>query len=265
MGMTRFQILARVSIPLALPVLLAGLRYRHGADDRPRGRRGADRRRRPRQLRLPRPRPDERPIWSCSARSRRSSWRWSPTPACAFSRCSSREPKRNDRLRARRPSSMTAASPSTMFRWSSRAGEFCAFVGPSGAGKSTLLRMVNCLVRPDRGLIAVRRRGRHQDRSGRAPPPLRLRHPVDRPLPALDGRREYRHRPAPPALAAEADRRARRRAARPAGARPARPSATAIPHQLSGGQQQRVGVARALAAEPSLRCSWTSRSARSTP
>ena len=127
--------------------------------------------------------------------------------------------------------------------------EFCAFVGPSGAGKSTLLRMVNCLVRPDRGLIEfdgedvtridpveLRRRFGYVIQSiglfphwtvaeNIATVPRLLRWPrkqidarVDELLDllALDPQ-TFRDR---------------------------------YPHQLSGGQQQRVGVARALAAKP---------------
>jgi osmoprotectant transport system ATP-binding protein len=128
-------------------------------------------------------------------------------------------------------------------------GEFVAFVGPSGAGKSTLIRMVNALVRPDRGRIlfdgedvasadpvALRRRfGYAIQSTGLFPhwtvarnvatvphllgwPRRRIADRVDELLTMVElPPGEYRDR---------------------------------YPAELSGGQQQRVGVARALAADP---------------
>jgi osmoprotectant transport system ATP-binding protein len=128
-------------------------------------------------------------------------------------------------------------------------GAFVAFVGPSGAGKSTLIRMVNALVRPDRGRIlfdgedvaradpvALRRRfGYAIQSTGLFPhwtvarniatvphllgwPRRRIADRVDELLHLVElPPGEYRDR---------------------------------YPAELSGGQQQRVGVARALAADP---------------
>src|SRR2546423_15641607 len=39
-----------------------------------------------------------------------------------------------------------------------RRGEMLALIGPNGAGKSTLLKMLNGLVKPDAGRIAIRGR-----------------------------------------------------------------------------------------------------------
>jgi len=128
-------------------------------------------------------------------------------------------------------------------------GEFVVIVGPSGAGKSTLLRMVNALIRPDRGRIlfdgedvatadpvALRRRfGYVIQSTGLFPhwtvarniatvptllgwPRRKIADRVDQLLEMVDlPPGEYRDR---------------------------------YPARLSGGQQQRVGVARALAADP---------------
>jgi osmoprotectant transport system ATP-binding protein len=128
-------------------------------------------------------------------------------------------------------------------------GEYVVIVGPSGAGKSTLLRMVNALVRPDRGRIlfddedvaradpvALRRRfGYVIQSTGLFPhwtvarniatvprllgwPRRQIADRIDQLLDMVDlPPDEYRDR---------------------------------YPAELSGGQQQRIGVARALAADP---------------
>jgi osmoprotectant transport system ATP-binding protein len=124
-------------------------------------------------------------------------------------------------------------------------------VGTSGSGKSTLLRMINRLVEPTRGRVLIDGR----DTSAEAPYLLRRRIGY-----AIQGHGLFPHRTVreniatvPRLLGWEEER---------IGARveellevfqldPAT-YAHAFPHQLSGGQQQRVGVARALAAEPSV-------------
>jgi osmoprotectant transport system ATP-binding protein len=127
--------------------------------------------------------------------------------------------------------------------------EFVCFVGPSGAGKSTLIRMVNALVRPDRGRILFdgedvakadpvqlrRRLGYAIQSTGLFPHWTVARNIAT--VPRLLGwpRRKIADRvdqlldmvELPPAEFRER-----------------------YPAELSGGQQQRVGVARALAADP---------------
>ncbi len=94
------------------------------------------------------------------------------------------------------------------------------------------------------------RRGHHRRRRARAPG--RLRVPALRAVPAHDGVRERRLRPARAAA-----RRSARGDARSAGACTScsswcssTGSADRLPNQLSGGQRQRIALARALAVEP---------------
>ncbi|ACQ80913.1 ABC transporter related [Beutenbergia cavernae DSM 12333] len=131
------------------------------------------------------------------------------------------------------------------------AGELMVFVGPSGCGKSTSLRMVNRLVELTAGRVLVDGEDvRHVD-------PVRLRRRIGYVIqnvglfphrtveqnvgvvPALLGwsreRTRSRSRELLELVGLDADLHARR-----------------YPHELSGGQRQRVGVARALAAEPSV-------------
>ena len=94
----------------------------------------------------------------------------------------------------------------------------------------------------------------------------RLRVPALRAVPAHDGVREHRLRPAG-AAAPPASQRSRRSASASRSCSTWCSSTgwpSAFRAQLSGGQRQRVALARALAVEPKCCCS-TSRSARSTP
>jgi len=131
------------------------------------------------------------------------------------------------------------------------AGEFVAVVGPSGAGKTTLLRLINRLAEASAGVVRV------EGEDVRATDPVALRRRLGYVFqnvglfphmtvaeniaitPRLLGWDE-------PRRAARVDElidlvrldRARHR--------------DRFPHQLSGGERQRVGVARALAARPSI-------------
>ena len=132
-----------------------------------------------------------------------------------------------------------------------RGGEFLALIGASGSGKTTLLKLINRLVEPTRGSIAVD----GKPVAGGDPALLAPAHRVcvsGRGLvPAHDGGGEHRRHASPAA----------------AGTKPAidarvselldlvrlpRDLAGRLPGSLSGGQAQRVGVARALAAKPSI-------------
>jgi osmoprotectant transport system ATP-binding protein len=130
-------------------------------------------------------------------------------------------------------------------------GESVALVGRSGAGKSTLLRLVNRMLTPSAGRVAV------EGRDTREWDAIRLRRQVGYVIqdvglfphmtigdnvavvPRLEGWPESR----------VADR--TRELLDLVGLAPAE-FAGRRPNQLSGGQRQRVGVARALATDPPI-------------
>ncbi|WP_132254600.1 ABC transporter ATP-binding protein [Methylobacterium segetis] len=128
-------------------------------------------------------------------------------------------------------------------------GRTCVLIGPSGCGKSTTLRMVNRLIEPDSGRIAV------GGSDIRAADPIALRRRIGY---VLQGVGLFPHysvgrnvATVPELLGWPAKRIAERVDAMldlvgldPALYRDRRPAS------LSGGQRQRVGVARALAADP---------------
>ncbi len=131
------------------------------------------------------------------------------------------------------------------------AGETVVLLGRSGAGKTTALRMVNALVFPSSGEVLV------EGRSTREWDAIRLRRRIGYVLqdaglfphfsvaenvalvPSLEGWERAR-------IDARVDELLARFSLEPAEFR------ARAPRQLSGGQRQRVGVARALAAEPSI-------------
>jgi osmoprotectant transport system ATP-binding protein len=129
-------------------------------------------------------------------------------------------------------------------------GQITVFVGPSGCGKTTSLRMINRLVEPTSGRIAVdgedvrthdaselrRGMGYVIQQAGLFPHRTVLDNVATVPLLLGVRRAEARHR-----AAEQLDR-----VGLPAALR------KRYPYQLSGGQQQRVGVARALAADPPI-------------
>src|SRR5207248_713454 len=129
-------------------------------------------------------------------------------------------------------------------------GRITVLVGPSGCGKTTMLRMVNRMIEPTSGTIAVDG-GDVRDVSA---PELRRRIGYVIQHAGLFPHRTILANVATvPRLLGWPREKARARALElmetvGLGAQYAK----RYPHQLSGGQQQRVGVARALAADPPL-------------
>jgi osmoprotectant transport system ATP-binding protein len=129
-------------------------------------------------------------------------------------------------------------------------GAFVALVGPSGSGKTTLLKTINRLVAPDAGSVRL------AGADVRATAPAELRRRIGY---AFQGIGLFPHMNVAENIAIVP----RLRGA-PAAEREARAAellalvalgpdyAARSPRTLSGGQAQRVGLARALAARPSL-------------
>jgi len=124
-------------------------------------------------------------------------------------------------------------------------------VGTSGSGKSTLLRMINRLVEPSSGRVLI------DGQDTRTEPAHLLRRRIGY---AIQGHGLFPHRTVAeniatvPQLLGWPNARIEPRTRELLQAFQLDPAlyADKYPHQLSGGQQQRVGVARALAAEPTL-------------
>ncbi len=130
-------------------------------------------------------------------------------------------------------------------------GALVTLVGTSGSGKSTLLRMINRLIEPSSGTIRI------DGRDTSAIPGEELRRGIGY---VIQGNGLFPHwtvarniATVPRLLNWDAAR-TERRVADLLVMLGLDPDAHGrkFPHELSGGQQQRVGVARALAAEPSL-------------
>jgi osmoprotectant transport system ATP-binding protein len=124
-------------------------------------------------------------------------------------------------------------------------------VGTSGSGKSTLLRMINRLVEPTGGRVLIDGRDTAHE------PAHLLRRRIGY---VIQGHGLFPHRTVAeniatvPRLLGWDKARMRTRVQELLELFQLDPGrfTDAFPHQLSGGQQQRVGIARALAAEPSL-------------
>ena len=130
------------------------------------------------------------------------------------------------------------------------AGGFVALVGGSGSGKTTTLKMINGLIRPDRGQIRV-----GGEAVGAAPPHILRRRIgyVFQEIGLFPHLSVAENIGITPMLMGESKAAIEARVAElldlvslP------RDFATRRPSALSGGQRQRVGVARALAARPRL-------------
>ncbi|NNM61705.1 MAG: ABC transporter ATP-binding protein [Steroidobacteraceae bacterium] len=126
-----------------------------------------------------------------------------------------------------------------------------AIVGTSGSGKSTLLRMINRLVEPSSGRVLL------NGRDTGAEPAHLLRRRIGY---VIQGNGLFPHRTVAeniatvPRLLGWEEKRIGARVAELLTLLQLETGVYAhkYPHELSGGQQQRVGVARALAAEPSV-------------
>ncbi len=130
-------------------------------------------------------------------------------------------------------------------------GETLALVGPSGGGKTTALKLANRLLEPDAGQVRVfGEDARRQDAVG-----LRRRIGYVIQEGGLFPHRSVRENveTVPRLLGWPAEkRRARAEELLALVGLPPSEFADRRPRQLSGGERQRVGVARALAADPSL-------------
>jgi NitT/TauT family transport system ATP-binding protein len=120
---------------------------------------------------------------------------------------------------------------------------FVSLVGPSGCGKTTLLRMLNGLIRPDRGRVLVDGKTAAPGpemgfvfQSFRLIPWLHIRANVAFPL-EIDGRNK---------------KEARELADQYLDLVGLRQFSKAYPTELSGGMKQRVALARALVTNPSI-------------
>jgi osmoprotectant transport system ATP-binding protein len=130
-------------------------------------------------------------------------------------------------------------------------GAVTVVVGPSGSGKSTLLRMVNRLVEPTSGSVSIDGRDTTSFRD------FELRRRIGY---VIQGNGLFPHRTVAQNIATVPkllgwDRgRIAKRVDELMDALDLDPAhyASRRPHELSGGQQQRVGIARALAAEPTV-------------
>ena len=130
-------------------------------------------------------------------------------------------------------------------------GETLAVVGESGCGKSTLARMLVGLETPDAGDILFRGAPIRRDKALRR----QVQMVFQDPFLSLNPRRTVLDIVAEPldvhGIARGAARKARvEELLTSVGLDPA--AASRFPHEFSGGQRQRIGIARALAAEPSV-------------
>ncbi len=130
------------------------------------------------------------------------------------------------------------------------AGEFLAVVGGSGSGKTTLLRLANRLIAPDSGTVRV------QGNDVRGVDPIALRRSIGY---VFQSGGLFPHMTVagnigitPRLLGTSSQDISARVDELIDLVRLERAHRNRFPHELSGGQRQRVGVARALAAKPTI-------------
>ncbi len=130
-------------------------------------------------------------------------------------------------------------------------GEFIVLIGPSGCGKTTLLKLMNGLVVPTEGevainglplqeedLVAVRRRIGYAVQGAKLFPHMTVEENICY-VPGLESKMPKEEKKALARKMLEMVQLPEELASR-------------FPRQLSGGQKQRVGIARAMAAEPDI-------------
>ncbi|NHC45804.1 methionine ABC transporter ATP-binding protein [Motilibacter aurantiacus] len=131
-------------------------------------------------------------------------------------------------------------------------GEIHGVVGPSGAGKSTLVRCLTVVERPTSGSVTVDGKeltalGERELRTARRSIGM-----VFQNVNLLDNRTAAQNVAHPLELARVPRERRKERVAELLELVGLGDRGAAYPSQLSGGQRQRIGIARALAAEPSV-------------
>ena len=161
-----------------------------------------------------------------------------PGPRMTAPRSSSRRLAPLRRRRRRWPPSISPCRP----------GSYTVLLGPSGSGKTTLLSILGGFVAPTAGRVLIGGEDVHGGAAGEAADHHRV--PGLCAVPAPDGRRQCRLRPARCAAWRAAER--GRPGARGAAIWSASPASAAGRTRLSGGQRQRVALARALVVEPAV-------------
>ena len=131
-------------------------------------------------------------------------------------------------------------------------GEFLGVIGRSGAGKSTLIRCINRLEQPTSGRVEVDGRDLTATRGAELRAARRRIGMIFQHFNLLTSRTAADNVALPLEVAGVGRAARRRRAAELLDLVGLDARGSSYPAQLSGGQKQRVGIARALAAEPSV-------------